>query len=318
MKQLINPLVAILVTMMAYTAIQGQPGRRPGPPRRRHMVNQSPAKLSLVPATQKPPSASMVSVAIEGDHRVIRANGIPSHDTRAFPNQGNPHSIAEQSYEYRIPADPKTAPRITPLGMHNFGIAVNGVPFDPEAAEWYLGDPSSPWQYEPLSGAIGLGIDVSHAHVQPTGAYHYHGLPTDLLKTVKIGADRHSPIVGWAADGFPIYAVYGYSDSKDAKSKIQALKSSYRLKEGNRPGGRAEPGGQYDGTFVADYEFMAGSGDLDECNGRFGVTPDFPNGIYAYFLTEGWPVIPRCYRGTPSEDFIRRGPPQRLRPPFRR
>src|SRR5687768_11409651 len=116
MKQLINPLLAILVMMMAYTAIQGQPGRRPGPPRRRHTVNQAPAKLSLVPATEKPPAASMVSVTIDGDERVIRANGIPEHDTGVFPNQGNPHQISEQSYSYRIPAEPQFAPRITPLG----------------------------------------------------------------------------------------------------------------------------------------------------------------------------------------------------------
>ncbi|MCA9069363.1 MAG: YHYH protein, partial [Planctomycetaceae bacterium] len=235
-----------------------------------------------------------------------------------FPNRGNPHHITEQSYEYRIPARPQAARRITPLRMHNFGIAINGVPFDPGAAEWYLGDPSSPWQYEPLSGAIALGIDVSHAHVQPTGAYHYHGLPTDLLKSVKISKDQHSPLVGWAADGFPMYAVYGYSDPKDSRSKIQPMKSSYRLKKGNRPSGRGQPGGQYDGTFVADYEYIQGSGDLDECNGRFAITPDFPEGTYAYFLTEAWPVIPRCYRGTPSTDFVRRGPPGRPGPPFRR
>jgi hypothetical protein len=249
---------------------------------------------------------------------VIRANGIPNHETGAFPNHGNPHPIAEQSYEYRIPAHAKMADKVTPLRMHNFGIAVNGVPFDPGAAEWYLGNRSSPWQYEPLSGAIALGIDVSHAHVQPTGAYHYHGLPTDFLKSVKISADHHSPIVGWVADGFPIYGVYGYSDAKDPQSKIKALETSYRLKKGNRPNRPGQPGGRYDGTFVADYEFVDGVGDLDECNGRFAVTPDFPEGIYAYFLTEKWPVIPRCYRGFPSEDFVRRGPPTRPEPPLRR
>ena len=66
-------------------------------------------------------------------------------------------------------------------------------------------------------------------------------------------------------------------------------------------------GGKYDGTFVADYEFVKDLGDLDECNGRSCVTPEFPGGTYAYFLTEAWPVIPRNYRGTPSADFQRRG-----------
>ncbi len=310
MKHLVKPTLAMLMIGMIYATIWAQPGRRPpGPPARQHRINQSPGALRLVPATKKSPGKSEVSITVQGNDRIIRANGIPGHQTGAFPNRGNPHRITEQSYVYRIPTNPKVADRITPLGMHNFGIAVNGVPFDPGAAEWYLGERGSPWQYEPLSGAITLGIDVSHAHVQPTGAYHYHGLPTDLLKTVHIGSDQHSPIVGWAADGFPIYAVYGYADPQDLKSKIRALKSSYRLKDGNRPKGRGEPGGRYDGTFVADYEFNKGSGDLDECNGRFAITPDFPDGTYAYFLTEDWPVIPRCYRGTPSKDFIRRGPP---------
>jgi hypothetical protein len=66
------------------------------------------------------------------------------------------------------------------------------------------------------------------------------------------------------------------------------------------------PGGRYDGTFTADYEYVPGMGDLDECNGRRCITPDFPQGTYAYFLTEDWPVIPRRYRGTPSADFFRR------------
>ena len=78
---------------------------------------------------------------------------------------------------------------------------------------------------------------------------------------------------------------------------VSELTSSYQLKEGARPNGADGPGGTYDGTFVQDYEYVAGSGDLDECNGRITVTPDFPDGTYAYFLTDDWPVIPRCVKG---------------------
>lgn len=186
-----------------------------------------------------------------------------------------------------------------------FGVAINGIPFDPGAGEFYDGEPG--WQYEPLSGAIDLGIDVSHAHVQPNGKYHYHGLPTGLLDNAKRDANQHSPLIGWAADGFPIYAVYGYSDPQDRSSSVQALTSSHQLKKGQRPGGDA-PNGSYDGTFVRDYEYVEGSGDLDQCNGRSTVTPEFPEGTYAYFMTEQWPVVPRYYRGTPSPDFMP-GPP---------
>ncbi len=277
------------------------------PPRGRYHTATKAKKQTLLPATSVPAVASQVSIVVEGDVRIIRANGIPNHKTGAFPNRNNPSRISAQHSIYRIPAKPEYAQHTTPLGMHNFGIAINGVPFDPGAAEFYKGDARGGWQYEPLSGAIAMGIDVSHAHVQPTGAYHYHGLPTQLLSSVNLQPDRHSPLIGWAADGFPMYAVYGFSDPEDATSPVIGLKSSYRLRRGRRPGGALAPSGKYDGTFIADYEFVEARGDLDECNGRFTVTPEFPQGTYAYFLTENWPVIPRHYRGTPSKDFTRRG-----------
>ncbi|MBB3208134.1 hypothetical protein FHS27_003961 [Rhodopirellula rubra] len=273
------------------------------PPRPRlHTITQR-GVLKPLPATSTPAIKNEVSIEVVGDERIIRANGIPNHRTGAFPNRGNPNRITAQRHEYRVPANPKIADRITP--MHGeFGVAINGVPFDPGAGEFYDGEPG--WQYEPLSGAIALGIDVSHAHVQPTGKYHYHGLPTGLIDSVKVEAGQHSPLIGWAADGFPIYAVYGYSDPKNSDSDVVKLTSSYQLKKGSRPGGNA-PDGKYDGTFVRDYEHVEGSGDLDECNGRFTITPEYSDGTYAYFMTEAWPVVPRCYRGTPSEDF-RHGP----------
>ena len=83
-------------------------------------------------------------------------------------------------------------------------------------------------------------------------------------------------------DGYPIYALYGFKDPEDPKSGIKKLSSSFQLKKGHRPN---SPGGKYDGTFSKDYEYVKGSGDLDECNGRFTVTKEFPEGTYAYFLT---------------------------------
>lgn len=76
--------------------------------------------------------------------------------------------------------------------------------------------------------------------------------------------------------------------------------------ESDRPGGN-EPGGYYDGTFLADYEYIEGAGTLDECNGRMTVSPEFPDGTYAYFLTSDFPNIPRCFKGTPSQDFAKGG-----------
>jgi len=272
------------------------------PPMRLHRVTQR-GELIRVPANVANSFENRVIIEVQGEQRVIRSNGIPNHNTGTFPNSGNPNRISEQDHQYKIPANPKIADEPTPL-QGEFGVAVNGVPFDPGAGEFYDGEPG--WQYEPLSGAIALGIDVSHAHVQPNGKYHYHGLPTGLLDSIELTSSKHSPLVGWAADGFPIYAVYGYEDPLDPKSEIQPLKSSYQLKKGQRPGGNA-PTGRYDGTFVRDYEYVAGSGDLDACNGRTTITPEFPDGTYAYFLTEQWPVIPRIWKGNPSQDFLHRG-----------
>jgi hypothetical protein len=245
-----------------------------------------------------------VEISISGDKRIIRANGIPEHETGRFPNRGNPNAIREQNYVFRMDAVPQKRSRIEGLELGKFGVAVNGVPFDPGAAEFWNRDHGSGWRYEALSGAINLGLDTNNAHVQPTGAYHYHGLPTGLIESWS--RDIHSAIVGYAADGFPIYAVFGFSDPTNATSSVGALRASYAMKNGMRPGG---PGGNYDGTFVEDYAFVAGSGDLDECNGRDTVTPDHPSGTYAYFLTETFPFVPRCFRGEPDGSFAQRRRP---------
>ncbi|WP_444915468.1 YHYH protein [Microbulbifer sp. TRSA007] len=273
---------------------------------RKHTVVQSDGLQHTVPATEAPITFSEVSISIQGPWRVIEANGISEHKTGTFPNRGNPHEIEVQRYRFRVPAIPQIAAQSTPVPLQNFGIGLNGVPFDPSAAEWYLGNRGR-WRYEALSGAIQLGVDDNYAHVQPNGAYHYHGIPTGLLQRLGVSKERHSPLIGWAADGFPIYALYAYADGWEPKSGIAAMTSSYQVKSGKRPKGSKEPGGYYDGTFVDDYHYVAGSGTLDECNGRMVRTPEFPKGTYAYFLTEDWPIIPRCYKGTPSEDF-RRGP----------
>ncbi len=292
---------------------RGGPGAaapNPGgpPPLRDHTVTQAPESLETQPATERPSEPNRFSARVDGDVRVIRTNGIPSHATGSFPNAGNPNAIRRQDRTLRVPASPKRAASPTPVEGYDFGVAVNGVKFDPGAAEFYRGDPNSGWRYEPLSGAIDLGLDENHAHVQPDGAYHYHGLPTLLLEELGVKAQSHSPLVGWAADGYPIYALYGYTDPENPRSPIMEVSSGYEVKFGDRPLGSGNPGGAYDGVFVADYTYVAGRGDLDECNGRFTVTPEFPTGTYAYFLTNEWPVIPRCFNGQPSSDFAKRRP----------
>ncbi|MEZ6122926.1 MAG: YHYH protein [Planctomycetaceae bacterium] len=240
--------------------------------------------------------------------RFIEANGLPDHPTGDFPNRHNPNRISEQRYRFRMPLKPVIAEQPTPVRMHPFGVALNGIPFDPGAAEFWRRDPNSGWQYEAMSGAIDLGLDDSHAHVQPNGAYHYHGIPVRLV--LKLAEADSMTLVGYGGDGFPVYAVLGYRTPGDRDSGLVKLKSGYQLKSGRRAEGNDGPGGPYDGTFVQDYEFVPDSGDLDECNGRFGVTPEYPDGTYYYVLTDTFPFIPRMLKGTLDASF-RRGPPER-------
>lgn len=261
-------------------------------------------ELDLEAARRRPPEKNEVTIRIVGERRVIDSNGIPDHDTGRFPNRNNPNAIEEQDYALSMPLEPKPANRPAEVGHNLFGVALNGVVFDPATAEYYRGDRE--WNYEALSGAVDLGLDDHHAHVQPNGAYHYHGLPTGLFLRLS-GGRKEMTLIGWAADGYPIYGLHGYEDPGDATSGVKVLRSSYRLKKGRRED-RGSPHGEYDGSFTADYEYVEGSGDLDECNGRTGVTPEFPAGTYHYVLTRDYPFIPRFFHGTPDPSFAKRPP----------
>ena len=103
-------------------------------------------------------------------------------------------------------------------------------------------------------------------------------LPVDSVGS-EIDTDYHSPIIGWAFDGNPIYGPYGHS--VPGGGPIRLMKSGYeKVTRDNRP----SEGQFISGSFIEDYEFK-NSGDLDEHNGRFAITPEYPNGIYHYHAT---------------------------------
>ncbi len=265
------------------------------PPMRKHTATEA-KPLDLVAATQSLAS-NQVSITTAGKVRTIRANGVPDHAVGRFPNRGNPHRITAQNYTFKVPLDPKVGRASATRRGGLFGVAVNGVPFDPGAAEFWQGNRRSGWQYEALGGAVRLGLDENRGHVQPTGAYHYHGLPVGLMQDLGWTGDQASPLIGYAADGFPIYAL-----TAKVNGTVKMMQSSYQLKPGNRPGGSG-PSGDYDGTFVQDYTYVAGAGDLDQCNGAHVKTSEYPEGTYAYFLTQSYPVIPRCLMGQADSSF---------------
>lgn len=256
--------------------------------------------------------ASLFSEAIVGDERVFTTNNIPDHKVAQFPNASNPNTIKAINETLSVDYTPVIANELTPLQgefgpIYEFGIIINGVHLDPVAAEPWphttLNDPDVNWDWNLEATTNNLGLDVSNAHVQPTGKYHYHGVPADYVENLNVTGSK-MVLVGWAADGFPIYYKYGYSDPNDANSTIIELQPSYQLKVGSRPGdGITAPCGEYNGKYVNDFEYTEGLGQLDEANGIFGVTPEFPNGTYYYVLTNDFPGIPRYLVGSPSNDF---------------
>ena len=120
-----------------------------------------------------------------------------------------------------------------------------------------------------------IRLDQNNAHVDQQGLYHYHGVADPL-------ADNAGSLIGWAADGFEIHYV---------GNKAQ---SSYQLKSGTRS---TAPGGAHDGTYVQDWTYVAGSGNLDECNGAM------VNGTYTYFATDSFPFYPHCLKGKSIMDY---------------
>ncbi|MDF2367244.1 YHYH protein [Sneathiella sp.] len=255
-----------------------------------------------------PDAHAVATFSVEGNYRIIKGDGYPGYTPGDFPNAHNPNAIRKKNYHLRVALDPKLGPA-RPTERTPFGIALNGVLFDPKTAAYWDNDPSTGWNYEAIGGACQLGLDTSNAHVQPNGAYHYHGLPTGLLD--KYAYQSTPALIGFGADGFPIYGPYGYANADDPSSGMIKLKSGYRLKSGTRP---SAPGGPYDGVFTEDWTHDAALGDLDECNGRSGVTKEYPNGTYYYVITDSFPYVPRCWRAAPDPSFFtlkgRPGAPQ--------
>jgi YHYH protein/Fibronectin type III domain len=252
---------------------------------------------------------STSSWTCDSTSRILAANGVPDHEVGTFPNPGNPNTISAQTVSATLTLTPTYNGTATVTGgpRGTTGYVLNGVKVDAGTAgscpasatattSCSLIDPAGAWSIEALGqDTFDFGEDTNNAHVQPTGEYHYHGMPEGFI-TLRGGGPTKMTLVGWAADGFPIYARYGYSTATDATSALKVVTGSYQLKstvDATRPSTTLIPLG----TFAQDWEYLAGSGDLDECNGRVGVTPEFPNGIYHYYATDSYPYFQRCIKG---------------------
>jgi hypothetical protein len=163
-----------------------------------------------------------------------------------------------------------------------------------------------------------LNHDMAGGHVMSPDSYCYHdfsfasawivgsgSIPQSFkesevksipyLKGGLTHGDGHSKILGFALDGYPIYGPYGYKIAYDQTGGVEILKSGYSLKDASVRNINKLSVLEYPmGIFVEDYEFV-GDGALDKHNGRHCITPDFPGGTYAYFVstdTNQNPVFP--------------------------
>lgn len=250
---------------------------------------------------------SQVNVSEDTNSCTLSANAIPNYDfndeTANFAD-----NVAEQTISLTIPRNPKIADNPTDLSMMIYNaVMLNGVVLDQLSNGCYKPDdaaadkggniangcgPSVDWRLDPM-GPVKFGTDSHNAHTQPGGAYHYHGSPNALFDPSE--TDQASPVIGFAADGFPIYGTH-YID--EATGKMLEAKSGYTLKAGSRPTGGSSPGGAYDGTYVQDWEFTK-AGTLDKCNGMT------INGQYGYYVTASYPNVMSCYSGTPDLSFLK-------------
>ena len=205
------------------------------------------------------------------------------------------------------------------------------------------------WRRNAYYGEL-LTFDACVGHQPGNGMYHYHANPLCLRgqlndNVVSVRSSRngvtyselqsgwhHSPILGWALDGYPIYGPYGYSNPMDTSSPIKRINPGYQLRNitqrtslpswslPNHPGiSQNLTSTQYGpdvsttfplGRYVEDYDWVSGLGDLDQYNGRFTATPEFPNGTYANYVTiddSGNPAFPFIiagqYYGTAGSGF---------------
>ena len=283
----------------------------------------------------------------------VRSTGLAGYTMGPWQNGAFPNLPVNQKLFYRVPRTNNVPAAKSVTGGGQIGIFVDGVEMFNSWDAFYWngsaevggGGGTGYWNRDAYVNE-GATFDAGNAHQQNTGTYHYHANPialryllgdhVDYNATTKTYSEstnppaKHSPILGWVADGFPVYGPDGYSISNDAGSGIRRMISGYVIRNGGygtsnlTANGRSTipqwavrlfnvasnivagpvvsssyPLGRYmeDNDFLGDHGIAPGTNtyDLDEYNGRWCVTPEFPNGTYAYFVAiaaDGTPVFP--------------------------
>jgi hypothetical protein len=246
-------------------------------------------------------SAGVTKLCYTSSYVYVRTRDLASNFTMG--PAVNPNDPVAQNYTIRFPKTPsqqtgtKTA---VPTGG-GIGLAIDGVLlYGVRSADSYksstntnTGTGDGKWNCDAWYNEK-LSMDTSgNGHSDGAGKYHYHASPKKLYT---YPSTAHSAILGFAIDGYPIYGPYGYTTPTNSLSVIKRMVSSYQLRSittrtAYANGTITTPAGPNVsatfplGMYVQDYEYVSGSGDLDDLNGRFCITPEYPSGTYAYFMT---------------------------------
>ena len=260
----------------------------------------------------------------------VTTNGIPAYPTGPFLD-GNPSQATDQNAIFKISLNPvQNTGTATATTAGNIGVFINGVAlFDyRDGVAWNTttntlcgglpgmspcpGGPGTTqtWNRDAVP-AEKAGFDCAKGH-PANGNYHHHQNPSafkldlNVISTVcnlydsdglyTIDSNQHSPLIGFAYDGFPIYGAYGFKNT-NGSGGIVRMKSGYHKRNittrtvyadgTDVPDGPAVSTTYPLGYFKEDYEYVNSSDPevLDIHNGRFCVTPEYPAGIYCYFAT---------------------------------
>jgi len=223
----------------------------------------------------------------------VTTNNIPGHDTGTFPSTNNTNEIVDSEFNYSFQFATGIATgnlayyndyaNATSTSNTAIGIAVNGAMIT-NGNTGITFESTNNWHYNALF-RNDVDRDTAGGSPDSNNIYGYVQPSPQTVGLTSWATDSHSPIVGWAFDGLPIYGPYGYTDGANASSAIKRIESSYELRSDVRSDIASGATGLPTGEFVEDFAYNPGSGDLDQFNGRFGVTPEYPAGTYYYVAT---------------------------------
>ena len=262
--------------------------------------------------------ANIQTVQYSASQVYVSASCVPGYNIG--PWTANPNQPTNQNFVYKFSRTPvQNTVTVNYTGLGNIGMWSNGVViYNPKDGQYWngtaftMGATTTGFNRNALVYE-GVSFDNCLGHPGPSGAYHNHVNPKCLYNSS--ATTVHSPIIGYALDGFPVYGAFAYTNT-NGTGAIKRMTPSYVLAPSTgtvllgantasaaatpttpttRNGGPTVNSTYPLGNMLEDYVYVAGSGDLDSHNGRVCVTPEYPAGTYAYFVTidaTGYPVYP--------------------------